>query len=746
MSQGTLRISGAQTRVATERRAIGVRSRHIALFSGAAELVFAATLLACVHSVDDRTLPAVVIALAVAFLVVRVTLGWARAAVPGAIAFGLLTVTGLVTIAASIGDSSELRLGATLVALGMVPLAAGSVPAMVLPLEHGDREDVTPCLVASAVCGGLGVLAATVAANLVEIDDDRIATLVPYIAVAFALLAMAEVLGYHRIGSGFPGTVGLIAAAAFALHVLLLADQRAGTTEAAVSAATIAGGAAALGLLVSTALASPRPLVVPVEEAQGGPRLVLITLTCLAGAAAALRLFSVRPLWLDEADTARVTDASFTEMEAAARAGHAHPPLLDLLVWACRQVFGSSDLALRLPSLAAGVILVPLVYVTAEKLFDRRVGIIAAAIVAAGPGFVWVSGSAQPASLAALLATASLLAFVLAVDRDRFVDWALFGVVAALLLWTHQLGFVTVAVLHGAAAVIVWRRGDGGRRAQLARWSVSATIDVVAFVALLAYRGGLGPPGVLPPFEYATRGAPGAGRSVFGLAGMALTGLFGFHPADVTSRLLAMWPLCMLAMFLLLGRAWSSRGALVATLALTPFVTLLVLQIIGRPRNPPFALEWTATAMPMIAIGLAFAIARAGTWRTTRLIGLAVVAVLIVAAVDQRTRVEPLPRYDITPAVEDVAGRARPGDVVVYAPDDIGDLVSHEVHGAQVMSVEEAAGQVGGGTRIHLVGAFALREDDPALDQLLGLVDELASQRTLVSEAGNNEAKVWTFE
>jgi hypothetical protein len=745
MAHEALRVRSAPPGVVLATPGVGVRSRQIAVASGVAELAFGLGLLGCATSADGAR-RGLVVAITVAFLVVRVVLGWVRAGLLGGVALGLLTATGLVTVAATLGESADLRLAAALVALGMVPWAAGSVPAMTLPLERGERRDVTPCLLTSALCGGLGVLAAIVIAGAVDVDDDRLSTLVPYIAVAFAMLAMAEVLGHHRIGSGFPGTVVVIAAGALALHLVLLADQRTSAVEAAVSAATIASAAAALGLLASTALASPRPLVVPVEEAAGGPRLVLVTIIGLAAAAVGVRLISLRPFWLDEADTARVTDASFADMERAARSGHAHPPLMDVLVWASRQAFGSNDLALRLPSLAAGVLLVPLAYVTAEKLFDRRVGVIAAAIVAAGPGFIWVSGTAQPAALAALLATASLLTFTLALERERFVDWVLFGAAAALLLWTHQLGFVTVAVLHAAAGLAVWRADDAPRPARLSRWATALAIDIAAFVALLVYRDGLGPPGILPPFEYATRGAPGAGRSVFGLAGMALSSLVGFHPADVTSRLLAMWPLCMLAMFLLLGRSWTSRGALVAALALTPFITLLVLQIAGAPRNPPFALEWTATAMPMLAIGVAYVVGRAGAWRTARIVGLAVVAVLLVAAVDQRARVEPLDRYDIEPAVDEVARQAQPGDVVVYAPADIGDLVAHEVQDAEVIGVDEAADRDTTGTRVVLVGAFAMRAGDPSLDRLLDVVEQIAAERTLIHEAGNDEVKVWTFE
>ena len=64
---------------------------------------------------------------------------------------------------------------------------------------------------------------------------------------------------------------------------------------------------------------------------------------------------------------------------------------------------------------------------------------------------------------------------------------------------------------------------------------------------------------------------------------------------------------------------------------------------------------------------------------------------LVVAAVDQSTRVEPVERVDVTPVVDDVAAEARAGDLVVYAPATVGDLVRHEVGGAEVVGLSRGA-------------------------------------------------------
>src|SRR5262249_27935234 len=158
---------------------------------------------------------------------------------------------------------------------------------------------------------------------------------------------------------------------------------------------------------------------IPRADAADGPRFAAWIVGVAAIAAGAVRLWSLRPLWVDEADTVRVTGGSFRATLDAARTAHAQPPLNQPLRGLSRHLLGSGTLAIRLPEVVAGVLLIPVLYITGAKLFDRRVGLIAALLVAIGPGFVWLSDEAQTGALAALLTTVSVLTLVLAVRRDR---------------------------------------------------------------------------------------------------------------------------------------------------------------------------------------------------------------------------------------------------------------------------------------------------------------------------------------
>jgi len=202
--------------------------------------------------------------------------------------------------------------------------------------------------------------------------------------------------------------------------------------------------------------------------------------------------------------------------------------------------------------------------------------------------------------------------------------------------------------------------------------------------------------------------------------------------------------MCILATFVFFCRSWSRKGALLVGLAVAPFAVLLLLQVVGAPRNPPFALAWVATAMPMLAIGAGRAMSLCGRWPTCRLVGLIAMAVLLVATADQLSRVGAVERLDVAPAVDRLRS-AHAGDVVVYAPDSLGDLVRREARGATVITAGDASiTALIAAPRVFVLGAFTFA-DDSSLDRVLALVHDLSAKRSLASQTQHHEAKVWIF-
>ena len=117
--------------------------------------------------------------------------------------------------------------------------------------------------------------------------------------------------------------------------------------------------------------ASPRPGALPARVVWTW--LVLLT---LAGLALRLAALDVVGLWWDEFVTlGRATWPVLDLLRSLAHEGpsdvslDSSPPLLHLLVHASLALFGPGDVAVKLPSVAAGTLTIPVVWLVGRRLF-----------------------------------------------------------------------------------------------------------------------------------------------------------------------------------------------------------------------------------------------------------------------------------------------------------------------------------------------------------------------------------------
>jgi len=119
------------------------------------------------------------------------------------------------------------------------------------------------------------------------------------------------------------------------------------------------------------------------------------------------------------------------------------PPLLPYLVAGAQALFGNSEFAVRMPRLAAGLLMVPLVAALACLLYrDRWAAVAAAAGVAFSPFAILFSATAFPDPLMVALG----LGACVAAARGR-PGWA--GLLAGLAFATKQTGLVWVPLALG---------------------------------------------------------------------------------------------------------------------------------------------------------------------------------------------------------------------------------------------------------------------------------------------------------
>lgn len=153
-------------------------------------------------------------------------------------------------------------------------------------------------------------------------------------------------------------------------------------------------------------------------------------------------------LWYDESFTARIAGLPLSQLPAAIM-GDVHPPLWYSFEWFWTKLAGNSEIALRLPSLVLGLLLIWLVYRLALALgMIEQVALVAALIVALLQAPAYYSVEARGYVLLACLA----MTMMIAIRKNRPL---LFGICGVAICWTHNLGYFYLLVL-GLFAVWRW--------------------------------------------------------------------------------------------------------------------------------------------------------------------------------------------------------------------------------------------------------------------------------------------------
>jgi uncharacterized membrane protein len=192
-------------------------------------------------------------------------------------------------------------------------------------------------------------------------------------------------------------------------------------------------------------------------------------------------------LWYDEAVTAlRVLHPSLSATMSAVVHVENTPPLYYVLLWAWTRVLGTSVIALRFLSAAAGVGLVAVAWAIGRELGSRRTAIVLAAIAAVNPLFVWYSQEARAYELFALLGALSFLFFLRARRAPSAGNLAWWAVCSALALLSHYFALFLIV----PEAALMLRRGPRDRPVLVAVAAVAAV--GAALLPLARAQGGHG--------------------------------------------------------------------------------------------------------------------------------------------------------------------------------------------------------------------------------------------------------------
>jgi 4-amino-4-deoxy-L-arabinose transferase-like glycosyltransferase len=217
----------------------------------------------------------------------------------------------------------------------------------------------------------------------------------------------------------------------------------------------------------------------------------LLGLIVLAGALVRLRYLNL-PMRYDEAftfDTYALDGVGQITSTYDIPNNHIFYSLLAHVSW---QVFGDHVWTVRLPAFIAGIALMPMAYVVARMLYDRRAGLCAAALIATFGPLVEYSVNGRGYMLGALLVLVALwLGGLLLRSERRLGLWIAFGAASTIAVYTVP------TMAYGIAAVAMWialcALLDGGRVRLVVELGVACA--AAGGLSVLLYSAVLGQPG-----------------------------------------------------------------------------------------------------------------------------------------------------------------------------------------------------------------------------------------------------------
>jgi uncharacterized membrane protein len=460
-----------------------------------------------------------------------------------------------------------------------------------------------------------------------------------------------------------------------------------------------------------------------------------------------LRLLVTRSIWLDEAISIEQAQLPFNEM-IARLAQDVHPPLHHAALWATVRLLGTGELAVRMPSIVAGTLLIPALYGAGRDLYNRRVGLVAATFGTVAPIAIWYSQEARMYAMFMLFSLIAVWAQVRVLRAGRRPGaWAVYSIATAAMIWTQYFAILQVAVQQAAFVISFWQRRGNRWRLGLG-WAASMVVIVLLLVPLrpvfesqlqsyIDHSAGLNLPAQagLGATQHQSQ------LSVYAFIANVIWGLWGYHADTTMAQIVAMWPLGMLLLLVLLGRGYSAMSMLLLSVAAVPALALFGVGLVQRNL---FELRYFVGAVPVGLLLMARLASSTENRGPRRLIVALVVVTLAVGLADQQLNGANPRLYDFRGALALVAARARPGDVVVYEPEFIGPVVDYYAADLDATPLSAGLSLPQYGHRVFVVGSFL---DEPNSAAEIGnALHQLSEHGRPAGEFRRPNVEVWEFQ
>ena len=343
-----------------------------------------------------------------------------------------------------------------------------------------------------------------------------------------------------------------------------------------------------------------------------------------------------------------------------------------LLIWPIAQLFGTGEVALRIPSLLAMAVAAGLITAIGRRLASPAVGLFSGLIFAVSPTVSEYGQMARSYAILTMAAALASYALVRVLEQDRSRARWLWYAVSLTVLGALNIFALLLIPAHGITMLLRYRTrsADGVRRAAWRRWLIAAGIAVAINLPLInlashqraqiqwvpAYSpSAVGNAADLlgPPWMTAGIALLLLGGGVLALARRRSgNGGAGTNGADQRD-----------------SPGWGPVFALCAPWLVVPPLVLMVATVLY---TPVYTQRYIVFCMPAAALMTAVAVAelaRAPSRRVTSW-AVAATALVVVAALGFTLQVQYRQPWghadDIRDADSIIAATARPGDVLAY--------------------------------------------------------------------------------
>lgn len=396
----------------------------------------------------------------------------------------------------------------------------------------------------------------------------------------------------------------------------------------------------------------------------------MVGLAIVGGLGLWLRFASTSLLWLDEALSVNIAELPVSQIPSALKRDGA-PPLYYVILHFWMGAFGSSDLAVRSLSGVVSVLAILGAFLLARRVWGLETGLIAAGILAASGFATYYANETRMYALVMLLVVALGWCLVLLAERPSIPRLIALAIASSALLYTHYWGLFFLGAI-GAWLVLTVMRGDSWRR--FGTFGLGALVmSAVAFIPWLP----------IFRFQSAHTGTPWAKPPDLQIA---LTGVLHFYdnqgalptPAGPDLALLQLFTVALVVLGVF-GVA-KGRRRIVIDLAGRPkgrflawvIFGTLALGIVGAHiSQSTFVPRYAAVILvPLVILMAVGTQAIAAPW--LRLVAIGILALgLVVQGLEWRTT----QRSQGGEISSVLLKNAKPGDTVLFCPDQLGPSV-----------------------------------------------------------------------